>query len=86
MKLGFWPTNGLLLILGIEPHVGPCIDLTDRCFDHGTSSVLQHPRAVGMVLGILYSASRPPASIQSGHSTPSFGSGSSLGGDCTYLL
>lgn len=78
MNLGCWPTSGLLLILAIEPHVGPCIDLTYICFD-STSSVLQHPRAFGMVLGILYSAILPPTSTQSVHSTPSFGSGSSLG-------
>ena len=73
MNLGCWPTSGLLLTLAIEPHVGLCIDLTYICFDHSTSSVLQHPRAFGMVLGILYSASLPPASTQSVHSTPSFG-------------
>lgn len=74
MSLRFWPTNSLLLILGIEPHIGPCIVLTCICFGHGTSSLLQHPRAVGMILGIIYSASPSPASTQSGHSTLSFSS------------
>lgn len=76
MSLGLWPINGLLLILGTEPYVGPCIDSTMYVLTM-VLALFYSTRAIGMVLDILYSASHPPASTQSGHSTPSFKLGNS---------
>lgn len=71
MSLGFWPINGLLLTLETEPHVGRCIDSTMYVLTM-VLALFYSTTAIGMVLDILYSASFPPTSTQSGHSTPSF--------------